>query len=233
MRVRHSSGQPAGTRLGTGYRSAAGILLALAGATILMGIITAEALYPADYRTGQNTISDLGGTRPPDSVVRQPSAAIFDTTMVVTGLAIIAAAYLLYRGLRGRAVAITIGLLGVGVLGVGVFPGNTEPHPLFAMLTFVAGGIAAITSARAITSPLRYVFAGFGAVALVALAAGVFLLEWGPIAELGEGGIERWVAYPVVLWMVGYGSYLASVAPTLDTSGSAAERGSATERAQT
>lgn len=197
----------------TPYRSAGGILLTLAGAAILMGIITAEALYPMAYRTDRNTISDLGGTRPPDSVVVQPSAAIFDTTMIVTGLAIIAAAYLLYQALRRRSLAVSTGMLGLGVLGVGIFPGNTGLHPPFAMLAFIAGGIAAIVSARVVSSPLRYVFAGFGAVALAALAAGLFLLEWNPIAELGEGGIERWIAYPVVLWLVGFGSQAAMVAP--------------------
>jgi hypothetical membrane protein len=201
----------------TRYRSAGGVLLALAGATILMGIITAEALYPAAYRTDQNAISDLGGTRPPDSVVLQPSAAIFDTTMVVTGLAIIAAAYLIYQAVGRRALAISTGLLGLGVLGVGIFPGSTEPHPLFAMLTFIAGSIAAIASARVVGSPMRYVFAGLGAVALGALAAAVSLLGWNPIAELGEGGIERWVAYPVVLWLVGFGSHVAAVAPRTAT----------------
>ena len=44
------------------YRKAAGALLFLAGAVVLMGIITAEALYPADYSTAANTVSDLGGT---------------------------------------------------------------------------------------------------------------------------------------------------------------------------
>jgi hypothetical membrane protein len=211
----------------TRYRSVGGVLLALAGATILMGIITAEALYPAAYRTDQNTISDLGGTRPPDSVVLQPSAAIFDATMVLTGLAIIAAAFLFYQALGRRAVAISTGLLGLGVLGVGIFPGNTEPHQLFAMLTFIAGGIAAIASARAVSSPLRYVFAGSGAVALAALAAGLFLLDWNPIAELGEGGIERWVAYPVVLWMVGFGSHVAALAPRPADHGGGSERDAA------
>ena len=195
------------------YRSVGGVLLALAGATMLMGIITAEALYPAAYHTDQNTISDLGGTKPPDSVVLQPSAAIFDTTMVLTGLATIAAGYLIYRALGRRAIAVSTGLLGLGVLGVGVFPGNTEPHPLFALLSFVAGGTAAIASARTVSPPLRYAFAAFGAVTLAALAAGLFLLDWSPIAELGEGGIERWVAYPVVLWMVGFGCYVAGLAP--------------------
>jgi hypothetical protein len=47
-----------------------------------------------------------------------------------------------------------------------------------------------------------------GAVALAATALGVLFLEWGPVAELGEGGIERWIVYPVVLWLVAFGSWL-------------------------
>ncbi|HEU5111384.1 MAG TPA: DUF998 domain-containing protein [Micromonosporaceae bacterium] len=206
------------------HPSTAGTLLLLAGSAILLGIVTAEALYPAAYRTDENTISDLGGTRPPDSVVLQPSAAIFDATMVVTGLMIVFAAYLIHRGLARRATAIATGLLGLGVLGVGVFPGNTGPHPAFAMLAFIAGGIAAIASSRALAPPLRYVFAGDGAIALTALAVGVFLLDWAPVASLGEGGVERWVAYPVVLWLVGFGANLATAVPGgARTSGARAE----------
>jgi len=40
-----------------------GSLLTIAGVTILMGIITAEALYPNTFTTGGNEISDLGGRR--------------------------------------------------------------------------------------------------------------------------------------------------------------------------
>jgi hypothetical membrane protein len=75
----------------------AGVLLFTASAGILMGIITAEALYPAAYSTFENAISDLGGTRPPDSVVLQPSAAIFDVTMLVAGAMIMVAAWLVHR----------------------------------------------------------------------------------------------------------------------------------------
>jgi hypothetical protein len=46
------------------------------------------------------------------------------------------------------------------------------------------------------------------AVCLIAITAGVFLRDWAPVARLGEGGIERWNAYPIVLWLVAYGSYL-------------------------
>jgi len=186
----------------------AGALLFTAGAAILMGIITAEALYPAAYSTFGNTISDLGGTRPPDSVVLQPSAAIFDITMLVTGAMIIAAAWLVRRAFRRRAVTISLACYGIGVFGIGVFPGNTTPHPLIAMFVFVAAGMAAILAYNVEPSPLRQISVVLGTITLVSLVLGSFFLEWGPVAELGEGGIERWIAYPAVLWLTVFGGYL-------------------------
>jgi hypothetical membrane protein len=189
-------------------RKLAGALLFTAGAAILMGIITAEALYPAAYSTFGNTISDLGGTRPPDSVVLQPSAAIFDVTMLVVGAMIIAAAWLVHRAFRRRAVTISLACYGIGVFGIGVFPGNTTPHPLVAMFVFVAAGVAAILAYQVEPPPLRQISVVLGTMTLASLVLGSFFLEWGPVAELGEGGIERWIAYPAVLWLTVFGGYL-------------------------
>ncbi len=187
----------------------AGALLFLAGAAAFMGIITAESLYPSGYTTGGSMISDLGGTEPPNSVVVQPSAAIFDTTMMVTGILIIVGTVSVYAAYRRKSLAIPLVLFGVGALGVGVFPGHTGGvHQLFAQLTFMSGGIAAILSYRSITAPLRYISAGLGAIALVNLSAYIVLQDGWFVAGLGLGGLERWIAYPVVLWVIGIGGYL-------------------------
>jgi hypothetical membrane protein len=201
------------------FRKAAGALLFLAGAVVLMGIITAEALYSADYSTAANTVSDLGGTRPSEGgVVLQPSATVFDATMVVSGVMIVAAALSLQLASGRRALTIPTALLGLGVLGVGIFPGNTGLHPIFALLAFVAGGLAAILSYKASDSPLRYIVVALGATTLLMLVLGILgapqpdgmglLGNAGPIAALGSGGMERWVAYPVVLWLTTFGGYL-------------------------
>jgi hypothetical protein len=50
-------------------------------------------------------------------------------------------------------------------------------------------------------------------VALVSLVLGVAFLDWGPIDRLSEGGIERWIAYPVVLWLTLIGGYLCAAQP--------------------
>ena len=79
-----------------------------------MGFITAEALYPGVYTTHTNTVSHLGASEPPNSVVLHPSAAIFDITMLVAGAMILAGAWFAYRALGRRGVLIPTALLGVG-----------------------------------------------------------------------------------------------------------------------
>jgi hypothetical membrane protein len=187
----------------------AGVLLFLAGAVAFMGIITAESLYPSGYTTGDSMISDLGGTEPPNSIVVQPSAAIFDATMCVAGILIVVGALCVYAAQRRKSLAIPLALFGVGALGVGIFPGLTGGiHQVFAMLTFIGGGVTAILSLLSLRGPLRYISAGLGAITLVNFFAYVVLQEGWFVAGLGVGGLERWIAYPVVLWVIGLGGYL-------------------------
>jgi hypothetical membrane protein len=156
----------------------AGVLLSLAGAAILMGFITAEALYSGVYTTHTNTVSHLGASEPPNSVVLQPSAAIFNITMLVTGAMILGGAWFAYRALRRKAVLIPTAILGVGTVGVGIFPlTHPTPHTLFALTAFLAGGIAVILSSRVTAAPFRYLWLVLGTVALGATVLGVFFLE--------------------------------------------------------
>ncbi|MFL6102276.1 MAG: DUF998 domain-containing protein [Actinomycetes bacterium] len=131
------------------HKLASGLLLT-AGATILLGIITAEALYTAPYTTRME-ISDLGATD--TGVILHPSSYIFNATMLITGAMILIGAWFTHRALHRRAVTIPTGLLGIGVLGVGIFPGNIHPwHPIFAYTAFLAGGLAVLLSYK-VTPP--------------------------------------------------------------------------------
>ncbi len=200
---------------------AGGSLLAIAGAVILFGIISAEALYPGAYSTGANEISDLGGTRPPNSIVVQPSATIFDGSMLVVGVLIIAGAWFVHRAFGRRSVSIPMAVLGIAAFGVGVFPGNTgAPHAICAMVTFVAGGVAAIMSARVVSGPFRWLPVTLGTITLVVLVSYLLLGDAHPMSPMGVGGIERWIVYPVVVWVILFGGHLAGrAADTALTSG--------------
>ena len=177
-----------------------GASLLAAGVIILMGIITAEALRPPGYSTSHNDISDLG-------VAVQPSATLFDAVMIVSGILILLGAYGVYRAYHSHAVGIPLALLGLGVLGVGVFPGDPGNivHPWVSLLAFIAGGVAAILAYRVAAAPFRYISVVLGTIALLSLV----LAETDTLtAVLGTGGAERWVAYPTVLWLVGFGGYV-------------------------
>jgi hypothetical membrane protein len=195
----------------TPARSVAGLLLLGAGSAVLIGIMTAEILYPADYNAHRNTVSDLAAMRPED-IVRQPSAAIFNTTMIVAGVLIAIAAVLLYRSRAGLLASLPVGGLGIGMIGVGIFPGNTvmAVHQVVSIATFLCGAVAAILTARLSSRALRPVHMVLGSVALAFLLGYTFLGDPTVFDRLGEGGVERWIVYPVVLWIVVLGAGLAA-----------------------
>jgi hypothetical membrane protein len=124
---------------------------------------------------------------------------------------VLAGAACLQLGLRRWSISLVVAAMGAGALGVGVFPGNTGGiHALFAMLTFVGGGLAAIVTARATRPPFRYLSITLGVISLGSLLSYVLMGEGTPLMPLGIGGVERWVAYPIVIWVTGFGGYLSA-----------------------
>lgn len=208
------------SRLGFSEPSRAGFSLVLAGFIGFMGIITAEVLYP-NYSTRQD-ISDLGSTRPPNPVIQEPSATVFNTTMLVTGAMVVLSAYLLYRTMDRRGFPLALAVFGSGAFGVGVFPGNVAPwHGIFALLTFFSGGITVVLSSRVVSRPFSFLCGLFGGISLLVLVSVFFygLIVGGssPLEPLGPGGIERWVVYPLIIWLPAFGGYL--LADSGDTTG--------------
>ncbi len=190
----------------------AGAFLVVAGCVALLGIISAEALYPG-YSTASNAISDLGASEPPNSVIKQPSATIFNLTMIATGLLVLAAAVALQRAGFVWPSSIPLGLFGLGAFLVGIFPGNWgEIHALAALLTFVAGGVAAITAVTAVRGPFRVIAPVLGAISLLTLGSYYFLGAASPWSMFGTGGLERWIAYPILIFIIAYGGYILGAA---------------------
>jgi len=188
-------------------RPIAGASLFLAGAVAFMGIITAEVLYPG-YSTRQD-ISDLGSTIPPNPVVHEPSSTLFNTTMMVTGLLLLVGVYFLHRAWQRRDLTIPFALFGLAVFFVGLFPGYRMPwHGLAAMVAFISGGLTLVLAARVVTRPFAYLSAALGVLSLLVLASAIFLDTASPLLVMGRGGVERWVVYPILLWILAFGGYL-------------------------
>jgi hypothetical protein len=52
-------------------------------------------------------------------------------------------------------------------------------------------------------APVRYFAVALGSTALLATVFGLDAFSnWGPQEAIGIGGVERWIAYPVLLWLV-------------------------------
>ncbi len=188
---------------------AAGILYSSAGFVLLMGIITAETKYPIfRHYTTRQEISDLGGTRPPQGLVTQPSAMIFDTTMLIAGVLLLAGAFVLWRLYRDWVLTVASTLFGAGVLLVGIFPGNTSTHPYVAMIAFVFSALTAIAACRVTSAPFRFMSVAAGLLSLAALVAGELGDNSPVVKSIGIGGTERWVVFPIILWLVFFGGYL-------------------------
>jgi hypothetical membrane protein len=208
----------------------AGILYSSAGFVLLMGIMTAETKYPVfRHYTTRQEISDLGGTRPPHGLVTQPSAMIFDTTMLIAGVLLLAGAFALWRLYRDRLLTVAAALFGAGAFLVGIFPGNTTPHPFAAIIAFVFSALTAIAAFRVTSGAFRVISVFVGLLSLVALIAGELGGNSPVVKSIGIGGTERWVVFPIILWLVFFGGYLLAPAHRLhpDRRGPAAADGSA------
>ena len=99
---------------------------------------------------------------------------------------------------------------GVGVIMVGLFPENSIPalHGIGAAIPFVLGNAALLILALSFEVPavLRVYSFLSGVLALLGLVAYASNHYLG----LGEGGIERVVAYPQTVVLVVIGFYLAA-----------------------
>lgn len=190
----------------------AGAMVALTGIGVLMAIITDEALYPAarHYNTFANTISDLGGTIPPNSYMVQPNRGIFIAMMAVAGTLVLASTYLLWPSIAPRRISVGLLVFGISLIGLAVFPGNVPTwHPWIALACFLSGSITAIMSRKVLPAPASYFTVPLGVIALVATFFGLEAFEGvGPQAWIGLGGVERWIAYPVLMWLVIFGTVM-------------------------
>jgi hypothetical membrane protein len=173
----------------------AGTMLFLGGVQFVIVMVIAEAIYPG-YSVSRNFISDLGVG---------PVATLFNFSVSLLGLTAVLGAYFGQRTFRHPILTALFAIAGVGAIGVGVFPETVRPlHLLVSLVAFLFGGLSAIAAYPIERRPLNFLSILMGVLSLVALglfAAGVYL-------GLGPGGMERMIAYPILLWLIGFGAQL-------------------------
>jgi hypothetical membrane protein len=174
----------------------AGIMVFLGTSLFLFGIIISEARYPGYHVS--SVISDLGVG---------PTAWLFNSSVFIFGIFLIISAYLLLNIGTNRYFTALLGLAGLGAVLVGLIPETQgAPHVFAAVMVFIFGGLCAITGYSVFRGPFSIISPFLGIIALIAtilLASGIYL-------GLGMGGMERMIAYPLIIWGFGAGAYLMS-----------------------
>ncbi len=178
-------------------RSRVGAVLFIGSVQFLIALTLAEILYP-NYSLSANPLSDLGAG------AFQPSSNIFNVSVIIFGLLVIAGAYFATRAFHSKSLVSVMLLAGTGMAGVGFFTETIlGPHLIFSFMAFFFSGVAAVLSFKVLSSPFRYFAVVLGIFALAAFALFIAGVDFG----LGHGGIQRMVVYPALIWYMGFGAY--------------------------
>ncbi len=95
------------------FRRVAGVLLFIGAVQFLIGMHVAEFFYPG-YSVSVNYISDLGATCRDTCVIYQPTATIFNTSVIIFGILVFVSSYFVWREFHTYSVTILFGLTGIG-----------------------------------------------------------------------------------------------------------------------
>jgi hypothetical membrane protein len=168
-------------------------------------------LYPG-YSISENYISDLGVG---------PSSIIFNSSVFFLGMLLLFGVYFLKQISEFKCINILILPMGIGAMGVGVFTKDFGTvHHVVSTMTFLFGGLSAITSFKVLKKPFSLTSIILGAMTLGAL----ILFSTGLVTSgllnsnesidsffflgLGPGGMERMIVYPPLMWLAGFSGQL-------------------------
>lgn len=186
----------------------AGVFYVVAVFQFFIFELVAEALYPG-YSVARNYISDLGATcvNPPSTlhcVVHQPTANIFDATVFLLGLMLLAGTCFVFYGTRRKLYSLSAAVADIAILLAGVFPENTGwPHAIDSLFVFWFLGISLLLAWTIVAGALiRYMPVIFGALTLF------FNIFDVPAGLVGAGGQERLLVLSALLGLLSIGGYL-------------------------
>ncbi len=180
----------------------------------ILQVVVASGWKTPPYSWRLNAISDLGATHcalfDGDRFVCSPLHSLMNISLTLLGIAMVIGSVLLYSKLRSSRVAFSLMVVaGIGAILVGIFPEDSTfwAHIAGQDLAFVFGNIALIIFGFTLRFPrwFRWYSIASGAVALMALV--LFLSNHRFFLDLG--GMERVVAYPLIIWLIVAGSYTA------------------------
>ena len=181
-----------------------GSFFLIGGIQWFLGLLAAESWYDG-YSSRIDYVSDLG---------IGPTALIYNLSVFILGAFTVVGAFFLYSSQERKLLPALLTISGIGAMGVGVFPGYLQPmHSISTLLAILFGAFGAIASYTYQKKPMSIIAVVLGMMSFV--LSMVFIPYLGlptgsTVTFLGmaKGSLERWAIYPILAWIIGFGSYL-------------------------
>ena len=181
-----------------------GSFFLVGGIQWFLGLLAAESWYDG-YSSRIDYVSDLG---------IGPTALIYNLSVFILGAFTVVGAFFLYSSQERKLLPALLTISGIGAMGVGVFPGYLQPmHSISTLLAILFGAFGAIASYTYQKKPMSIIAVVLGMMSFV--LSMVFIPYLGlptgsTVTFLGmaKGSLERWAIYPILAWIIGFGSYL-------------------------
>ncbi|MHC1679940.1 MAG: DUF998 domain-containing protein [Methanomassiliicoccales archaeon] len=178
-------------------RELAGILLFVAITQFALLANISQTMYEG-YSIEETLLSDLG-------VWEQPSAPLFNTSLVIFGMLGISIGVVLWPDKKLNFIPLLFVLCGIGMLIMAAFPISVEwAHDVGAFLSFILIAVAALCCYWTFPGPFKFVSLIFGIIGFFTMITYKTEIYFG----LGAGGSERMIIYPLFIWMAAFAAVL-------------------------
>ena len=178
-------------------RELAGVLLFVAIIQFAFLANISQILYDG-YSIEETLLSDLG-------VWEQPSALVFNTSLVIFGILGIGIGVVLWPDKKLNFIPLLFVLCGIGMLIMAAFPITIEwAHDVGAFLAFILIAVIALACYWTFPGPFRYLSLVIGIIGFfteITYKTGIYF-------GLGVAGSERMIIFPLFLWMAAFAAVL-------------------------
>jgi len=208
------------------------MMLFIGNTVFILGLAVAESVFPG-YSVSRDFISDLGAPiavplNPPGMLtIHQPASIIYILSLSILTVLSLEPAWQFRQTFHAKRFWKVFFVFAAGLVALplsyipyyvyadqqimqpiwnvpALLIAGTIVHDALSGLVFFFGGLSAIESRKLVVKPLDRLFPVAGAVAIVAAVLSGVGMDLG----LGPGGIERIVAYPILVWALAFGGYL-------------------------
>jgi len=208
------------------------MMLFVGNTVFVLGLTVAESVFPG-YSVSRDFISDLGAPiavplNPPGILtIHQPASIIYILSLSILTILSLEAAWQFRQTFPAKRFWKVFFVFAAGLVALPLSyipyyvyadqqimqPISNVPalliagaivHDALSGLVFFFGGLSAVESRKLVMKPLDRLFPIAGIITIsAAVLSGV-----GVNLGLGPGGIERIVAYPILVWALAFGGYL-------------------------